>query len=154
MVEIYWNHYNHHEGKGEVGNRNISHKYNYHSSWEGTLSGEWKNQFERMWKITDIWLSSYDHSIFLLMYRYLRTSMQIHVQECWKKSTFRSYEFGKDQCTFYPVRWSCFAKANKKVKSQTSFWMVMGIHTSWIIFNIVNRFQRRRDLAAHCVKYT
>ena len=45
------------------------------------------------------------------------------------------------------------SRPTKQVKSQTLFWRVMGIHTSWIILNIVNRCQRRRDLAAHCVKY-
>ena len=39
---------------------------------------------------------------------YLRISVQIRVRARWKNLTFLSYEFGKGQHTFYPVKLSCF----------------------------------------------
>ena len=39
---------------------------------------------------------------------YLRISVQIRVQARWKNLTFLSYEFGKGQYTFYPVKLSRF----------------------------------------------
>ena len=39
---------------------------------------------------------------------YLRISVQIRVRARWKNLTFLSYEFGKGQYTFYPVKLSRF----------------------------------------------
>ena len=45
---------------------------------------------------------------------YLRISVQIRIRARWKNLTFLSYEFGKGQYTFYPVKLSRFLK--KKIK--------------------------------------
>ena len=37
---------------------------------------------------------------------YLRITVQIHVQACWKNLTFPKYDFGKGQCAFYPTKLS------------------------------------------------
>ena len=37
-------------------------------------------------------------------------SLQIRVRAPWKNMTFLSHEFGKGQCTFYPVKLNRFAK--------------------------------------------
>ena len=47
---------------------------------------------------------------------YLRISVQIRVRACWKNLTFLSYEFGKGQHTFYPIKLSGFAeKSSSKI---------------------------------------
>ena len=89
------------------------------------------------------------HDILALFVTSLRISVQI--RRALKEMTFLSYEFGKGQYTFYPVKLSRFAEEkffvkntkisyreplqtgsnaslkNKSFKSQTFFWRVLGI---------------------------
>ena len=52
---------------------------------------------------------------------YLRISVQIRVRARWKNLTFLSYEFGKGQYTFYPVKLSRFAEKNKERRKSQHF---------------------------------
>ena len=53
--------------------------------------------------IYDIWIDGGNLCLFVT---YLRISVQIRVRARWKNLTFLSYEFGKGQYAFYPVKLS------------------------------------------------
>ena len=83
---------------------------------------------------------------------YLRTTVQIHVQACWKNLTFPNYDSGKRQYAFYPTKYlvsgrkkkfgRCtkilnWVKRKSKIKRFQKLNIIWGIQTSWILLNMV-----------------
>ena len=70
----------------------------------------WTVRGKKMWNASRFCVSSLHrgHAHCAPPVTYLLISGQLRVRVCWKNLTFLSYEFGKGQYTFYPVKLSRF----------------------------------------------